>query len=117
MNNNKNTEQFQYTAFLLMYWIVLKGIPFFRHVGIYSEEFPTSFGGFYTELYRVNGNSYEEARNKIVEILKSDSHSKWILDLLSPMDYYDGSEKTKKYKNLNKTVDKIIKLNENMEKK
>ena len=61
---------------LKMEWV--RGLPRYRAIGIYSEQATglTVFGEeFYAELLWADGDSYEEARKKVINQIK---HNSWL---------------------------------------
>lgn len=74
------------SAYLVMSFVVVKGIPRFRGVGIYSEPASTltRFGGIeYADLMEWQGNSYGECHDDLVTYISSQVHMAWMLPWVS----------------------------------
>jgi len=79
------------SAYLVMSFKVVKGIPRFRGVGIYSEPANslTRMGGIeYADLMDYPGDSYGESHDKLLSYIMSQPHYAWMHPFLGNSETY-----------------------------
>lgn len=84
------------TAYLVMSFRVIKGIPRFQGLGIYSEPATslTRMGGIeYAQLMEWNGNSYGEAHDSLLAYILSQPHMAWMHPWVDPANHRGELEK------------------------
>jgi hypothetical protein len=72
----------KHKAYVCLKHKIVEGFPYFSYASIYSESarnLTTCGGELYTDVFEVEGDSFQNALDNAMGVLRCSSHYSWIL--------------------------------------